>query len=1335
MTDKIIHVAGHTKIVGGKAVWVPMHDRHIQHDVDADFDNLLGEIHGAKGGEPKQEAPKAVEAPAAVAEDSILAGIDKAPVPFAVLNYEDVQPGMVFALKSDVDDPHTTWTILEKKDGQVAYSTSGSGKDGAVTKVSGELWGPYFGPAVCIGMAQGFEVPAPAVKPDPKPTESAQNTNHLLPAFTGSLNPKAEDFIFQGTLEKKDGSGKKVLMGITKEPNGGWVVVKQTLSPKAGKWLVESFGPAGDLNDAYAYLAHKAAILAAMGYPDTFSKKYDKDSAKDAAKDYPWATIENGGNDVLVGSEQAAPQPQAEPETTKVGPDSTKPIAIASAGGPPVFYEAVEVCHNTGTKDSVLVKAPPLGPLAHALQAAGAKWSPSKKAWTAKVKTAGACLELHEALSSHAGGAIPVGTMKVVDGKTYVLNENHRWQLKDAEALASHAANTVQSANPGDAFVLPGGIMARRLAVPAHATFPIGIAPVGSHGKLPPAVVAAIKAKCGGGKWGVYYATESILADIVKLAVEHGGDGAPGDVSVLGKFGEVSEAFKIDMKTLQPGDVLWSKKSGAVYTVTDNQAGGSVFLTKQGGKKLHIPAVGFDEWEKNLVKSGNKAAIPGTNKPTKVAATPKAYQPGEGVPFADLKVGMSFGLKTATGAVNTYQVEEIGDGVVKMTLNGQTQLTADKQHWASAFEKDLTLLDEKGDLIPVGTTKVINGKTYILNANHRWELQSEAAKPKPAPLPKGFPFKQVGGKLGTNEGGIYEDAFGKKWYIKFPKTEDHAKNELLASKLYAMAGVSAPKSKLVVKDGKVGIASKWEDGLAKASPDVLASNPDVMTGFAVDAWLGNWDVVGLEYDNLLIDQAGRPLRVDPGGALLFRAQGGPKGEAFGDVVTELDTLKNAGMNPQAAAVFGKATDEQIQAGVVAVLEIPDDVINQAVAKFGPGTEAEKAALAAKLIARKKDLAAKYPEADLIANPPKPDPLNLKVDMSKLPPKPDFYKWPDTGKPLSSIPAVNDANTKAVNEIYEMALKGNLPNLKAMTFDSVDKTTGAVTKVTGDQHLSKHVRGMHAEVVAYMDVLAAGTAKIKTFAQICADVADSSELSEAFPSEPWGMNPGNCDPHKSLGYFMVLGAIEDVEGVIPGALPHHSTWTSQVVKKGQSDYSAWPSVLKDYISHVQSTGGINHAFKGDQETYSGVDLKKALIQAYDHAVEMPEGAVINRWMNCPIDMYNKLKTIKPGTVFQNTDSMCCSKAYGWDQTPHFDGSSETGLLLTIRYAKGAKAVHTFGSGKYGKEEEVTTLPGQRFVIINKGTAVGGKLKLELLMLPPDDSFVDSVSNATKGKGAA
>ena len=128
-----------------------------------------------------------------------------------------------------------------------------------------------------------------------------------------------------------------------------------------------------------------------------------------------------------------------------------------------------------------------------------------------------------------------------------------------------------------------------------------------------------------------------------------------------------------------------------------------------------------------------------------------------------------------------------------------------------------------------------------------------------------------------------------------------------------------------------------------------------MDGFVTDAWLANWDSVGATYDNLLIDSAGRAYRIDGGGSLLYRAQGGLKGAKFTDDVGELESLRNSTINPQGAAVFGKITNQELYAGALKVVRITDQEIKDLVTVFGPGTASERAALARKLIKRRDDL--------------------------------------------------------------------------------------------------------------------------------------------------------------------------------------------------------------------------------------------------------------------------------------------------------------------------------------------------------------------------------------------
>jgi len=698
--------------------------------------------------------------------------------------------------------------------------------------------------------------------------------------------------------------------------------------------------------------------------------------------------------------------------------------------------------------------------------------------------------------------------------------------------------------------------------------------------------------------------------------------------------------------------------------------------------------------------------------------------------FSQVKEGMQFEYGGDTySVVNNPAV----DGGIKLKADGKDMtFTAVPGLWGKKSWKDAFKFKGMGDQTgpKIGDTKLENGQTYVLNANHRWELVEKKGPatvvPKVAPLPKAFPFKQIGPQKGSNPGGLYEDAFGKKWYIKFPGSEDQAKSEMLAAKFYDLMGIGAPKVKLVQKDGKLGIASAFQEGLAKVGDgEALGAKAGVKEGFGADAWLANWDVVGLGYDNLLVGPDGKAVRIDPGGALDFRAQGGQKGPAFGNTVPEIHTLKDAVKNPQSASVFGSMTQEEMNQSMVPVLEMPDDVIAKAVQLFGPGDDNQKAALSAKLIARKNYLAKQFPEAEAIAHPPKPDPKRLPVDKAQIPKPPDFLDWNGQGKGLSATQKVNEANQEAAAEVHRAAMKGDLVRLKNLQVHLVDKGTGESKLIPIEQHPSTHVKQYWSGLVAYMDVVAnPGSEKLKTYS--LAQAEDVSGLSDAFPSKPFGKNTDNIDSSEVLGYFMLLGSVANPEDFRPKNAG--SNVTPAEAKLGYSQYEKMPKNLKSYISNVQSTGSINHHFKGNDVSYGGTDIKLAIKESYEYAIPKHEGARLWRWMDIPSTMAKQLQQAEPGLLFQNTDSMCCSKGEDWGSHKHF-GSD---LLLEIHYAEGAKAMDSYGSHSMSSEQEITTLPGQRFMILSKGKASDGKtMKLELLMLPPDPTFVDSVDQFKKG----
>jgi len=206
-------------------------------------------------------------------------------------------------------------------------------------------------------------------------------------------------------------------------------------------------------------------------------------------------------------------------------------------------------------------------------------------------------------------------------------------------------------------------------------------------------------------------------------------------------------------------------------------------------------------------------------------------------------------------------------------------------------------------------------------------------------------FQLIGARKGSNPGGLYEHrATGEKYYIKIPEGSDNemkVKNEVLAHNLYKVAGVKVPDlQSMIMNDGKLAVVSKWEEGLngVGGSSDFKKFHK----GFAVDAWLANWDVAGMTFDNVAINKAGEPVRIDVGGSLLYRAQGGTKGHLFGDSVGELESLINVSMNPQSARLFNEMSSKDVLASMRIVAKVSDAKIKKAIADAGiPKSEATK----------------------------------------------------------------------------------------------------------------------------------------------------------------------------------------------------------------------------------------------------------------------------------------------------------------------------------------------------------------------------------------------------------
>lgn len=176
---------------------------------------------------------------------------------------------------------------------------------------------------------------------------------------------------------------------------------------------------------------------------------------------------------------------------------------------------------------------------------------------------------------------------------------------------------------------------------------------------------------------------------------------------------------------------------------------------------------------------------------------------------------------------------------------------------------------------------------------------------------------------GSSQGAIYTDKNGDQWVVKSYSSEAMASNEVAAARLYAMAGVAVPDMRLIdlgtAYNGGLGVASKMVAGASSFNPN----NPEhvalAQKDFGAHAALANWDAVGLSFDNIVMDADGHPVMIDPGGSLLFRAQGTPKGAAFAPTVGETGTMRDPKVNPTAAKVFGPMTGTQMADSYTKVL--------------------------------------------------------------------------------------------------------------------------------------------------------------------------------------------------------------------------------------------------------------------------------------------------------------------------------------------------------------------------------------------------------------------------------
>lgn len=349
---------------------------------------------------------------------------------------------------------------------------------------------------------------------------------------------------------------------------------------------------------------------------------------------------------------------------------------------------------------------------------------------------------------------------------------------------------------------------------------------------------------------------------------------------------------------------------------------------------------------------------------------------------------------------------------------------------------------------------------------HEIVKQAQQAPPKNAVEVPGSPalagWSKIGGSLGTEKGGTYIGPEGKKYYVKTPDNPARAHNEVLAFKLYELAGGNVVHSQLVSVEGKIGIATEWEDAekLKWSHGDKVAASED----FALHAWLNNWDAVGAgsenPMDNIKLIK-GQTTLVDAGGALDYSGMGGSGKKPFGYEANEWDTLRDPKINKTMAQVFGGMTDHQLYHSAMRLHQVSYNDISELVHQYHPGSQDDKNIMVDILTARKAAILQKA-NALLMKNPtisipdlevapsdeapvvimaspgtgtpeviPKPPPAVVSATKTKVLPPP----------PIVMSAANPTAQTK-LNALYDAAMKGGVDALNAVKTNPDSKNTYA-----------------------------------------------------------------------------------------------------------------------------------------------------------------------------------------------------------------------------------------------------------------------------------------------------
>lgn len=246
--------------------------------------------------------------------------------------------------------------------------------------------------------------------------------------------------------------------------------------------------------------------------------------------------------------------------------------------------------------------------------------------------------------------------------------------------------------------------------------------------------------------------------------------------------------------------------------------------------------------------------------------------------------------------------------------------------------------------------KTATGWKYVSKGEATPKEEEVSAPKEESPFDEKSIEKRLGGSsevtLRRYKGGLY--VFKKE--RDRPTGKSQLESEVSADNIYKALGYEAPYSNLL-KDDKTGLLYKTSEYINYPGIKELGAIPaserkefyhEISKGFALDALLGNWDVIGGRLDNILCyrDSDNKPhiIRIDNGGSLNYRARGAEKPEFLTNFeVSEIESMRKI---DSGNVVFADLTTEEIKAQFKEIIEkkglimdlLPNSVIQNAIEK-------------------------------------------------------------------------------------------------------------------------------------------------------------------------------------------------------------------------------------------------------------------------------------------------------------------------------------------------------------------------------------------------------------------